>query len=142
LRSARPVDARQGSDLNQDGVTNDRPYRAPGIPFRRNEFRSLPIYQVDVRVQKRFNISEDKRLTFSFEVFNLFNELNLELVGSTVTNFCASTTDATCGFLGPTNPNFLQVRNQTANATQFGKLLLNNVPGDPFQVQFGARFQF
>jgi hypothetical protein len=95
-----------------------------------------------MRVQKRFNVSEDKRLTFSLEIFNLFNRMNLELGGSTVTNFCASTTDATCGFLGPTNPNFLQVRNRTPNAAQFGQLLLNNTPGDPFQVQFGARFQF
>jgi hypothetical protein len=142
LRSGRPYDARQGSDLNQDGVNNDRPYSAPGIPFKRNAFRGLPIYTVDLRVQKRFNISEDKRLTFSFEIFNLFNEMNIEFAGTTATNFCASTADRTCGFLGPTNLNFLQVRDRTPNAATFGKILLNNIAGDPFQAQFGARFQF
>ncbi len=142
LRSARPFDARQGADLNQDGVNNDRPYSAPGIPFKRNAFRGLPISTVNLRVQKRLSLSEDKRLTFSFEIFNLFNAMNIEFAGTTATNFCASTADATCGFLGPTNVNFLQTRSQTPNAATFGKLLLNNIAGDPFQVQFGARFQF
>jgi hypothetical protein len=62
-----------------------------------------------------------------------------------VTNYCVAVNGLTprdCGFLAPTNPNFLQIRDRTANATTFGKLLLTNNPGSPFQMQFGARFQF
>ncbi|HKG21881.1 MAG TPA: hypothetical protein VKC34_08265, partial [Blastocatellia bacterium] len=143
LRSGRPVDARLGSDLNQDGVNNDRPYLAPGIPFQRNAFRNRALYDVDVRVQKRFNISENARLIFSWEVFNIFNLENIELsTSSTVTNFCATTTQADCGFLGPSNPNFLSLRERRPGNLSNGRYLSANNPGTPFQMQFGARFQF
>jgi len=47
-----------------------------------------------------------------------------------------------CGFGAPTNVNFLSLIERTPNSARFGKLLLNNNPGEPFQMQFGARFQF
>jgi len=31
---------------------------------------------------------------------------------------------------------------QNPTSTRLGKLLLNNNPGEPFQVQVGARFKF
>ncbi|HLF83206.1 MAG TPA: hypothetical protein VI837_03430, partial [Blastocatellia bacterium] len=71
---------------------------------------------------------------------NLFNLQNISLAGASTT-FCSPTT-ASCGFLGPTNPNWLQVRDQNVTSARLGNLLLNNNPGPPFQVQFGARFQF
>ncbi|HYP25277.1 MAG TPA: carboxypeptidase regulatory-like domain-containing protein [Blastocatellia bacterium] len=143
FRSGRPVDARVGSDLNQDGVNNDRPYLAPGIPFQRNSFRNRALYDVDVRVQKRFSVGENARLIFSWEVFNLLNLENIELsTSSTVTNFCATTTQADCGFLGPSNPNFLSLRERRPGNIANGRYLSANNPGTPFQMQFGARFQF
>lgn len=148
MLSGRPLDATLGSDNspagNEDLNSNDRPYSAPGIPFQRNAFRNRAIYNVDLRGQKRFKLSESQRLIFSVEVFNLLNLENIELAGTTVTNYCSPAT-ATCGFLGPTNPNFLQLFDRSPGSTRFGSLLLGNNPnafGGVFQLQFGARYQF
>jgi hypothetical protein len=73
---------------------------------------------------------------------------NIELSGSGVTNYCVPPAGSTlipadCGFTGPTNPNFLSLRDNRANAATVGKLLTTNTPTpQPFQAQFGARFQF
>ncbi|MEK6324126.1 MAG: carboxypeptidase regulatory-like domain-containing protein [Acidobacteriota bacterium] len=145
LRSGRPIDARIGSDVNQDTVNNDRPYLGPGVSFERNAFRNLPVYNVDFRAQKRFNLhGENMRLTLSMEMFNIFNLSNIQLSGSAVTNYCAGTQTASsnCGFLGPTNPNFLQTIDRSPTSVRFGQLLLTNTGGEPFQMQFGARFTF
>jgi outer membrane receptor for ferrienterochelin and colicin len=148
LRSGRPVDATLGFDANQDRINNDRPYAAPGIPFVRNSFRNFALYDFDVRVQKHFQIAENKRLVFSLDIFNIFNLKNLELSGTGVTNFCSPPPGSTlipadCGFNGPTNPNFLSLTDNRQNASTFGKLLTTNTPTpQSFQAQFGARFQF
>ena len=44
-----------------------RDWGAPGIPFERNAFRNRPVYNVDLRVQKRFQLGENRRLLFSAE---------------------------------------------------------------------------
>jgi len=146
LRSGRPIDARVGNDVNQDTVNNDRPYRAPGISFERNAFRNLAIYNIDMRVQKRFQLpAENMRLSVSMEIFNLFNFNNIQLGGAAVTNFCTpnpSNATSNCGFLGPTNPNFLGTVDRSPTSTRFGSLLLTNTAGEVFQMQFAARFQF
>ncbi len=142
LLSGRPIDATFGSDANEDIGGADRPFRAPGVPFQRNAFRNRAIYNVDMRVQKRVRFTESARLVLSMEIFNILNLENIELAGSQVTNYCSSTTQLDCGFTAPTNPNFLQLRDRNPNSARFGQLLLNNTPGAPFQMQFGARFQF
>jgi hypothetical protein len=138
LRSGLPIDAGFGGDANGDLGGPDRPYSAPGVPFKRNAFRNLAIYDVDLRAQKSFTFNEDQRLVFSVEFFNLPNLNNIQLAGSTVTNYCAAPVPADCGFGAPSNPNFLKVKNANGN------FILTNNPGvtGPFQVQFGARFQF
>lgn len=144
LFSGVPVDARFGSDANGDNNNNDRPFLGPSAPFRRNAFRNFAVYLVDVRGQKHFSIGETKRLVFTAEIFNLFNTQNI-VIGSgnnASTLYCASPVPANCGFTGPTNPNFLQLFDRNPSSTRFGKFLLNNNPGPPFQMQFGARFQF
>src|SRR5262249_11475245 len=146
LMSGRPIDATLGSDTvgNEDRVGNDRPYLGPGVPFQRNAFRNRAIYNIDMRAQKRFNITESQRLIFSLEIFNVPNLENIELSGSAVTNYCSPAT-SNCGFLGPTNPNFLSLRDNNPTSTRFGQLLLGNNPnafGGVFQLQFGARYQF
>ncbi|MBI3650291.1 MAG: TonB-dependent receptor [Acidobacteria bacterium] len=142
LRSGRPINATVPSDANGDGNFNDRPYRAAGIPYERNAFRNRALYDVDLRVQKRIQLSENKRLLFTAEVFNILNLNNIELAGSTVTNYCSSPTKLDCGFLAPDNPNFLSLTEKNPTNARFGKLLLSNNSGSPFQVQLGARFQF
>ena len=131
--------------MNQDTVNNDRPFLAPGIPMPRNFFRNLPLYNVDFRVQKRIRLhKENMQLSLSMEIFNIFNLSNIQLSGSAVTNYCTGTQTAssTCGFLGPTNPNFLGTIDQSPTSTRFGSLLLTNTGGEPFQMQFAARFRF
>ncbi|MFT8131038.1 hypothetical protein, partial [Salmonella enterica] len=71
-----------------------------------------------------------------------FNAENLELSGTAVTNYCATTTQVDCGFLQPTNPNFLSLIDRNPTSTRVGKLLTGNLPGAPFQMQLGARFVF
>ncbi len=141
-RSGRPVDATFGSDANSSQGGADRPFLGPGVPFTRNGFRNRPVYTFDLRAQKRFNLGETRRLTLSMELFNFFNLDNIELNGTAVTNFCASTSDLSCGFLAPSNPNFLSLIDRSPTSTRFGSLLLGNNPGAPFQMQVGARFNF
>jgi hypothetical protein len=145
LRSGRPIDARVGNDLNQDTVNNDRPYRATGLTFERNAFRNLAQYNVDMRLQKRFQLKESMRLVVSMEMFNIFNLSNIQLGGAAVANYCSPNPTAatsTCGFSTPTNPNFLQKFDQNVASSRLGNLLLTNTAGDGFQMQLAARFQF
>ncbi|MFY9573489.1 MAG: carboxypeptidase regulatory-like domain-containing protein, partial [Blastocatellia bacterium] len=148
LFSGTPVDAGSGiTDANEDRGGPDRPYLGPGVPFQRNAFRNRAIYGFDVHGAKHFDFAENKRLVFTVDVFNILNIQNVQIAGSASTNFCAPPAGSTviapnCGFLGPTNANFLQTIDRNPASTRFGKILLNNNPGPPFQVQFGARFQF
>lgn len=143
MLSGRPIDATFGSDANRDGVNNDRPYRSTGIPYERNAFRNRALTNVDIRVQKRINFgAETRRLVLSMEIFNIFNAENIELSGTAVTNYCATTTQVDCGFGAPTNRNFLSLIDLNPTSTRVGKLLTGNLPGAPFQMQLGARFVF
>jgi hypothetical protein len=89
-------------------------------------------------VQKGISLGESRKLTFSLEVFNLFNLENIQLPtgNARVTNYCAAPVPTNCGFSGPTNVDFLQRKDSSGN------YILTNNPGAPFQAQFGARFQF
>jgi len=139
--SGVPIDASSGlTDPNEDRGGPDRPYLGPGVPFTRNGFRNKAFYGFDVHGSKHFDFSEGKRLVFTVDIFNVFNLMNISLAG-TSTTYCAPAT-ASCGFTGATNPNFLQVRDQNVASARLGNLLLTNNPGPPFQMQFGARFQF
>ena len=163
-RSGVPLDALVNTDVNGDGVNNDRPLRAPGVFFKRNAFRNRSIYDTDLRVQKSFHFQETKRLILSAEIFNLFNAMNIQFVGTTVTQFCqqvvslagfnpttgaaaiATNTDFGCGLSGlPTNLNFRRVRENNPGSATEGQFLLNNTLGSvnqSRQVQLGVRFQF
>lgn len=149
--SGRPIDAALGFDANQDGnnftsgIGNavDRPFLGPGVPFVRNSFRNRSYRDFDLRVQKRFTFNENHRLAVSAEIFNVFNIMNLEFGGTATQNFCAAPVPANCGFLGPTNPNFLQLIDRNPASTRFGKMITTNSAITPaFQMQFGLRYQF
>ncbi len=143
--SGRPIDATLGTDTgvgNGDRINTDRPYSAPGVSFTRNSFRNEPIKEVNLRAQWKLGLTGIRRVLFTFEAFNLFNWNNIELSGSTVTNYCATPIPSNCGFGAPTNPNFLSLTDQNPSSARFGQLLLNNNPGAPRQIQLGVRFQF
>jgi outer membrane receptor for ferrienterochelin and colicin len=136
LLSGIPIDAGFGSDANSSLGGPDRPYSAPGVPFKRNAFRNRPTYNMDFRAQKSIGFTERAKLIISADFFNMFNFGNIQYAGPRVTNFCASTTAPTCGFGAPLNPDFLQLRDASGN------FIMTNTPGAPFQAQIGARFQF
>lgn len=144
LLSGAPFDARFGSDANQDTNFLDRPYAAPGVQFERNAFRNKPIYNVDMRISKKFEFSENQSITVLAEFFNLLNVENITLNNgfSTVANFCAAPVTSDCGFGGKLNPNFLQTHDQVSTSRTFGQVLTGNNPGAPFQMQIGVRYQF
>jgi len=145
--SGLPLDASSGiTDPNEDRGGPDRPYLGPGAPFKRNGFRNLAVRFFDLHGAKNFTIREGMRLSFIVDAFNIFNKKNLQFSGTSAT-FCApvapaTTISANCGFVGPTNVNFLQLIEQNPTSPRKGLILLNNNPGPPFQMQFGARFQF
>ncbi|MBV9241331.1 MAG: hypothetical protein JO314_04910 [Acidobacteria bacterium] len=157
FRSGVPVNATISStDINGDSNFNERPYSAPGVEIKRNAFRNLPLYDMDLRVQKNFRFSESKRLILSFEIFNFLNRANMQYAGTDVTNYCRTAVDVNgqpaapsinrCGLDGVTNVNFLNLfdqkdfRSGVANANK-GLLNLSNTPGSAVQqMQIGARF--
>jgi hypothetical protein len=136
FRSGVPIDARVGGDLNEDlrgGA--DRPYRAPEVPFQRNAFRNRPTSTVDLHLRKNLTVAEGRSLSFTVDVFNLFNVDGIQYAGAEVTTYCASPVPR-CGFEGPTHPNFLQLRDSD------GQYLPNNTPGEPRQIQLGLRLSY
>lgn len=165
LRSGNPLNAVIGSDLNGDnnsGVNSERPYLVRGIELPRNYYRNRPIYEVDLRAQKRVSLGETTKLIFSGEIFNVFALSNLQIGQSTSsgspTLYCRNSVEmpgqgaapalSRCGIDGITSVNFLQTRDmrQIVNGVtnpNFGKINLLNAPGSPpFQVQLGARLNF
>jgi len=112
------------------------------VPFTRNGFRNESLKFLNLRVQWKLDLKSDRKLILFADVFNVFNWKNIELNGTTVTNYCAAPVPLDCGFGSPTNPNFLSLTDQNPTSTRQGQLLLNNTPGDPRQVQVGLRIQF
>lgn len=76
-RSPFPVDAPAGSDLNRDGVVNDR---APGLA--RNSFRAYDFFVIDFRLTKILPIGDKNRLELVAEAFNLLNRTNYDAVNT------------------------------------------------------------
>ena len=130
-------------DLNQDnGNFDDRPYTAPGVSQKRNSYRNRPTKNVDLRIQRNFNFGEKYQLSPSVEFFNVFDFQNIQIAqgrpnADRVINYGnPGVNERTGAVLAPSNVDFLKLRDVKGN------LILNNIPGAPFQVQFGLRFKF
>lgn len=140
--SGLPIDATMGRDADGSRGGPDRPYSAPGVSFVRNGFRNEPFKEVNLRLNWSVAAGGTRQLVVTGEVFNLFNWDNLQLAGNAVTNYCAGTAPADCGFSGPTNPNFLSLVDNTPGSATQGQLIRTNNPGAPRQIQLGVRFLF
>jgi hypothetical protein len=152
--SSALLDVSTGSDLNQDRVSgNDRPFLAPGLMMHRNQFRGAGQKFIDFRVQKSVKVGEGKNIVASADFFNIFNWTNLQYASNTELNYCGTFTSfgvtsgasatATCGFGAPTNPEFKQFRDVTAQGVAHGSpLLTQSSPGPVRQVQFAFKFVF
>ncbi len=140
--SALPIDATLGRDADGSRGGPDRPYSAPGVSFVRNGFRNEPFKEVNLRMNWGLTFGGDKQFIITGEVFNLFNWDNLQLAGVAVTNYCAGTAPADCGFGAPTNQNFLSLTDNVPTSATFGQLIRTNNPGAPRQIQLGVRVMF
>ena len=140
--SGLPIDATMGRDADGSRGGPDRPYSAPGVSFIRHGFRNEPFKEVNLRLNWGITVGGTRQLVVTGEVFNLFNWDNLQLAGNAVTNYCAGTAPADCGFGAPTNPNFLSLTDNIPTSATFGQLIRTNAPGAPRQIQLGLRFMF
>lgn len=112
LTSAFPVNVVQGSDLNVDGVNNDRPL------FRgRNDTPGYGFKEINLRISRRLKLTERFSLELIGEAENLLNSLN-----------------AACSTAGCTGA----VVN-TFNAADFKRITSAT---DSRQIQIGGRFRF
>src|SRR5262249_38238600 len=119
-----------------------RPYSAPGVPFVRNGFRNESLKFLNLRVQWKLDLKNDRKLIFTAEAFNVFNWDNIELAGTAVTNYCAPPGPADYGCGAPDNPNFLSLIDNNLTSSRQGQLLLRTSVAEPRQVQLGVRLQF
>lgn len=78
--SGRPYSASAGTDLNQDGVNNDR---APGFEDKPNSFRMNSLYRTDLRVAYGIPLPGNRRLEVIGELFNVFNQTYFTSVNNT-----------------------------------------------------------
>lgn len=135
VRSGYPLNALTGGDTNEDLFNTDRPYSAPGVPFERHSFRNRGTSITDLRVMKNFRFGEVRRLQFSAEMFNLFNQDNVVFNSFTGTG---TVTTYGLGLGAPVDARFMQLRNA---AGQYNPATTTQA-GTPLQVQFGLRFFF
>ncbi len=134
--SGRPIDPRTGADTNEDFASNDRAFRAPGVPFRRNSFRDRAIRNVDLRFLKKIPLpSERFKLEFSCEMFNLFDFDNVVYSGNNTVYGLG--VDPATGNVIPPQATWLRLR------LPDGSYDPQNVQvGNPFQAQLGFRLTF
>jgi hypothetical protein len=135
------------SDVNGDFGGPDRPYVALGHPMKRNAFRDRAVVNFDLRVAKRFNLPrEGMFVNFTVDFFNLFDNDNV-IYGGLNKIYGPGVNPATGAVVAP-NSTFQQLRspasclsasNPRGNKSCYDT---NNIPGAPFQMQVGVRFQF
>jgi hypothetical protein len=110
--SAFPVNVSQGSDLNGDGVNNDRPlYRG------RNDTPGYGFKEINLRISRSFRLTERYRIELIGEAENLLNSLNAACSTAGCTGAVVNTVTA---------PDFKRITSAT----------------DSRQIQLGARFRF
>jgi hypothetical protein len=113
FNSGYPINAVSGIDLNNDGITNDRPL------FRgRNDTQGPGLTQIDGRLQRTFTIREHLRIVGLLEAENAFNHTN-----------------ASCSTAGGCSGAVLS----TAGAADFGRITSARTARN---VQFGLKFVF
>ena len=106
--------------------------RFSGLP--RNAFKQPKIWYVDMRLSRRFRITEGTRLEILGEAFNLFNRTQVTNVNSTFYNFASNTTNPPC----PGGLTQCLIFNEPfTNVTGADSTLFRER-----QIQFAARFEF
>jgi hypothetical protein len=108
MNSGFPINEIAGTDLNNDGVVNDRP-----LFVGRNSLNGSGLSQEDAQIKRYFNIGEHVRVAAFFEAENLLNTNNLN---------CNTTTGCTGSVINTANSNdFLrQTSARTSRNVQTG----------------------
>jgi hypothetical protein len=110
--SSFPITVSQGSDLNGDGVNNDRPlYRG------RNDTPGYGFKEINLRISRTFRLTERFKIEVIGEAENLLNSLNAACTTAGCTGAVVSTYNA---------PDFKRITSAT----------------DSRQIQLGGRFRF
>jgi carboxypeptidase family protein len=111
INSGYPINPIDGTDLNQDGVINDRPNFVS-----RNSLRGSGLSQEDAQIKRYFNIGERVRLAAFIVAENLLNTNNLN---------CNTTTGCTGAVINTVNSsNFLSEQSaRTSRNVQLGASL-------------------
>jgi TonB-dependent receptor-like protein len=106
--------------------------RFAGLP--RNAFKQPNIWYVDMRLSRRFRITEGTRLEILGEAFNLFNRTQVTTVTSTFYNYASNTSSPAC----PNGLTQCLLFNDTFQAVTGADSTLFRER----QIQFAARFEF
>ncbi|RZU43446.1 TonB-dependent receptor [Edaphobacter modestus] len=111
INSGYPINPIAGTDLNQDGVINDRP-----LFVSRNSLRGSGLSQEDAQIKRYFNFGERYHLAAFAQAENLLNTNNLN---------CNTTTGCTGAVINTVNAsNFLSEQSaRTSRNMQFGMSL-------------------
>ena len=133
-----------GPSVQPAGRHRSEPGRRPrdrpvidGVVIPRNTYRNKGFSQVDLRVQRGFNLPGSARAMVSLELFNLFNAANVE-IGSANMVYGPGTIVQNGALVTQAPPaNFGQIKDANGNY-----LLNSTLRTAPFQAQFGLRLQF
>ena len=117
--------------------------RVPGTT--RNGFRQPMTNVLDLRISKRFSITEKAKLELYGESFNIVNHQNVNAVNAL--GYTVGNSSVTSGGVTTVTGNTLSFNTQTANPTvsQFGATTSTNSSNFQFaprQIQIAARLQF
>jgi hypothetical protein len=140
-RSGLPFDPTTGADTSEflGGSAGNRPMEAPGVPMLRNSFRNRDFKTVDARFLKNFRVTENSKLQFSCEMFNVFSWANMAFSSNA---FIYGLGLQTNGQAAPIDSRFMRLR--VASGPSAGQYDASTTAqqGTPFQAQMGLRFIF
>lgn len=130
--AATPSCTTPGGGANGSGGST----RFAGLP--RNSFKQPKIWYLDLRLSRRFGITESTKLEILGEAFNLFNRTQVTNVTNTFYNYASATTTPAC----PGGLTQCLIFNESGN-TPF--LNISGADSTLFrerQIQFAVRFEF
>jgi hypothetical protein len=130
--AATPSCTTPGGGANGSGGSS----RFAGLP--RNAFKQPKIWYVDLRLSRRFRITESTRLEILGEAFNLFNRTQVTNVTSTFYNYASNTTTPAC----PGGLTQCLLFNDAGNAPFLNVTGADSTLFRERQIQFAARFEF
>jgi len=124
LQSGRPFTLFVGFDANNDG----NPVTDRVGSSSRNTYRGDSLKTVDLRLARSFHLSERKRITLSFDAFNVFNHPNVDEVFSVY---------GAPDFVGPSPRHFGDGISGPSGQVGAPRTVFN-----PRQLQVAAKFTF